>query len=689
MGKKRGLTAALLACCLFLFALPAAAESRPAADVSVDAVAESFPEGTVYVDLLVKGTGFQTAFNAARAERYGIREDSEIAGAREDGFVSSAFLTDLADVEIRPELLIYFELTARQREENKALCDLLGDALSFDPETKIWFCDESFFPGTREAEAALALQRIYTGRSEPEYGYYATFRLLSSDPETEIGGEAVLTEVRAAYLDAAGNVLACSNAAPLSATEWNDLFLDGETLTDWDAHLEEAGALDGDPFPFSSAPDVWRQLVIPGVVLLLLLALLVVLLVFRLRKTGAKKDADGYLPAFVLRYDKKLARYLPPAKERRMMTVYLAGALLFLVLFVIVCNRIDLAGGGAYGSFLPLAGEFLLWLAVACGNVALHELGHVIAGRASGYRFVSVRCGPAELRRTDGGLRLRLVRRFGLEGQTVMEPPALPDEEIRLAPYYLGGSLVNSLTAVACGLAALLTQNENLRWNLLLVALMAAEMVAVNLIPGLVPGKNTDGTQLRAASGTGHARAAQLRLMRIAAALYAGRSLREMDASWFPCAALPPETLPEAYSLYNTWDRTLTEGRFRDARAMGALLTDDACALPMPAKAVVALGNCYCELLTGASPAQAEACLTDVQKRLLHRAPYQPFFAAVKHGYELFAREDPAAAAAVKTLAQTRKTPGLLPQVRADCLSLIARAEERYQNGKGGTSDET
>ena len=79
-------------------------------------------------------------------------------------------------------------------------------------------------------------------------------------------------------------------------------------------------------------------------------------------------------------------------------------------------------------AFLCLALAFVLQL-------VLHELGHLLFGLLSGYRFVAFRFGP------------RLMAECGLFCRCVMEPPA-PNEEgyFPITLYSLGGIVLNLLS---------------------------------------------------------------------------------------------------------------------------------------------------------------------------------------------------------------------------------------------------
>jgi len=112
---------------------------------------------------------------------------------------------------------------------------------------------------------------------------------------------------------------------------------------------------------------------------------------------------------------------------------------------------------GAAGGFIaffsgvpfPAVGLFRLLLYFTAAlflGVFVHELGHLVFGALSGYRFSSFRIGPFVLVREDGRILFRFSRSI-VEGQCLMVPPAF-GEDFPFILYNLGGVLFNIALAV-------------------------------------------------------------------------------------------------------------------------------------------------------------------------------------------------------------------------------------------------
>jgi len=77
--------------------------------------------------------------------------------------------------------------------------------------------------------------------------------------------------------------------------------------------------------------------------------------------------------------------------------------------------------------------------------VTIHELGHLVCGLLTGYRFVSFRIFNLTFIRESGRLRIKRFAVAGTGGQCLMSPPDLPLEKIPVGLYNAGGIIANLL----------------------------------------------------------------------------------------------------------------------------------------------------------------------------------------------------------------------------------------------------
>ncbi len=213
--------------------------------------------------------------------------------------------------------------------------------------------------------------------------------------------------------------------------------------------------------------------------------------------------------------------------------------------------------GAVLGTSIGLSGMdslgiLLLYLGWAIGMVfvagmlqtALHEGGHLIFGRLTGYRFVSYRVGSWMVQRENGKLRWHRYKLPGTAGQCLMAPSEMKNGTMPYKLYNLGGVLANLLTALLAAVLALLCRNV---WvvRIFFEALCIVGMCQAwdNGIPKRTGGVNNDGANVRYLSKDPVA----LRIfwvdLSIAAKQAEGMTLMQMPKEWF---VMPTEGLDNA-----------------------------------------------------------------------------------------------------------------------------------------------
>ena len=118
-------------------------------------------------------------------------------------------------------------------------------------------------------------------------------------------------------------------------------------------------------------------------------------------------------------------------------------------------------------------------------STVIHELGHLIMGRLTGYTFVTYRIGPFSVTKENGRLRFRNSGSIqGTAGQCIMLPPESDTPEtVPVALYYFGGGLFNLLTALISLPIGLAADNRYVKAFFFLLAIVSAAQALINLIP--------------------------------------------------------------------------------------------------------------------------------------------------------------------------------------------------------------
>ncbi|MDE6648729.1 MAG: M50 family metallopeptidase [Muribaculaceae bacterium] len=100
--------------------------------------------------------------------------------------------------------------------------------------------------------------------------------------------------------------------------------------------------------------------------------------------------------------------------------------------------ELDISEGVAV--FLVALLSFIISLAIL---IPAHELGHLVCGLLTGYKFVSFRIFNYTLLKEDGKFRIKKFAVAGTGGQCLLTPPDLPLEDIPTGWYNFGGILAN------------------------------------------------------------------------------------------------------------------------------------------------------------------------------------------------------------------------------------------------------
>lgn len=130
-------------------------------------------------------------------------------------------------------------------------------------------------------------------------------------------------------------------------------------------------------------------------------------------------------------------------------------------------------------------------------HIIVHEAGHMFAGLATGYAFVSFRVGKITLVKTTYGMRLRKMMILGTAGQCLMCPPDVEPENCPYKFYHLGGSLANIIVAtVFMGIFSTQEFNMTSYFWFFMPAIMGYALGISNLFPAKIQGTQNDGYNL-------------------------------------------------------------------------------------------------------------------------------------------------------------------------------------------------
>ena len=127
--------------------------------------------------------------------------------------------------------------------------------------------------------------------------------------------------------------------------------------------------------------------------------------------------------------------------------------------------------------FIALLAMYVIYFIV----IILHEFGHYIFGKISGYRFSSFRVMNIVLIKIDGKYKLKKMGLAGTAGQAIMIPPEGDKQPYIL--YNLGGIIFNLVMAIIAFIIYLNINNDYLKILVFMFMVLNIYTVLINGIP--------------------------------------------------------------------------------------------------------------------------------------------------------------------------------------------------------------
>lgn len=153
---------------------------------------------------------------------------------------------------------------------------------------------------------------------------------------------------------------------------------------------------------------------------------------------------------------------------------------------------IDISEGLAV--FLVAIVSLIVSLAII---VPVHELGHLVCGLLSGYKFVSFRIFNYTLLKEDGKFKIKKFAIAGTGGQCILTPPDLPIEKIPIGWYNIGGVVANIILLLVVLPFFFLNLNPFVAEALAIFAMTDVIMILINGIPMQAGGIGNDGYNIK------------------------------------------------------------------------------------------------------------------------------------------------------------------------------------------------
>lgn len=181
--------------------------------------------------------------------------------------------------------------------------------------------------------------------------------------------------------------------------------------------------------------------------------------------------------------------------------------------------------------FLGILLVMLTFVAVLVVHIFIHELGHMVCGLISGYKFNSIRFFGLMIVNENGKLAIKKMSVAGTGGQCSMVPPRT-DGTSPVALFNWGGCLVNVITSVVAILVAILCRNMLVFSTILLIfGVVGIGLAIINGIP--LRTLSNDGYNAVTLKNRPQARIAFEKSLVIVKELGDGKRLRDLPEDYF------------------------------------------------------------------------------------------------------------------------------------------------------------
>ena len=199
-------------------------------------------------------------------------------------------------------------------------------------------------------------------------------------------------------------------------------------------------------------------------------------------------------------------------------------------------------GGYAVGRLVPKSApnwkEFLgvflvmvVFFAAIVVHIFIHELGHMVCGLISGYKFNSIRFFGLMLINENGKLAIRKMSVAGTSGQCSMVPPRT-DGTSPVALFHWGGCIANVITSVVAISIALMCRDRIVFSTILLIfGVVGIGLAIINGIPFKSLGN--DGYNAMTLKNRPQARVVAEKSLVIMKELGDGKRLKDLPKEYF------------------------------------------------------------------------------------------------------------------------------------------------------------
>ena len=364
------------------------------------------------------------------------------------------------------------------------------------------------------------------------------------------------------------------------------------------------------------------------------------------------------------------------------------GAIIGLILAFLLILFIDGSDGlsnatnkdvNASKIAISIACTFASLIITAILQFALHEVGHLLFGLASGYKFSSIRIYKYAIVKDDSGYHVKKFNIQGTGGQCIMTlPEDTNPSRVPFFSYNAGGVIVNvvlvaiSILVLSCCDLGMVAESF-----FIMLAFTGAFIALTNGVPLSFNGLCNDGRNILLLMRNKRSRRFFLRMMQTASELSRGKRLKDMPREWFE--DIPIDSPKDYFLLANRINyAALLEdsGRFDEARRVYEEIYSFGKELPGLMKLEIGADHILMELLTTARHDVVDKIYDKSLKAYINSSyKYSPIKAVALYALTLLHDNEPVRAKHLLDELESHRDEYLMPGEYLTAIYLIGQCD--------------
>lgn len=313
--------------------------------------------------------------------------------------------------------------------------------------------------------------------------------------------------------------------------------------------------------------------------------------------------------------------------------------ILFTVVLLLTFNK--------HISAIPEEQEILLLLIIFLSiyitmyvQIIIHELGHLVFGLISGYKFSSFRIGNIMLLKTGGKLKFKKMKIAGTAGQCLMSPPEMKDGKMPVLLYNLGGALFNVISCAIFFIIYLFTKDNDLISVIFELSIAyGIYFAALNAIPMKTGTIDNDGYNALSLRNNKEAQQAFWTQLKVNELQSKGTRLKNMPDEWF--------YIPKVTDMRNniiatvgvfTCNRLMDQHNFEEANEKMKQILRAKTAIVGVHRNLLVCDRIYCELINE-NKTSAKKLMTTELKNFMQSMKDFPSIIRTEYTYALLVEE--------------------------------------------------